>query len=105
MVRVYAAAGHLKRNRSDQELKNFGQILALSTVGVAMWDLFQSYEGRCGWCQWIGQVLMFCVVIEWRDEWSKDKRTRGDAEDGEQTAEELSELVVGEQDRGSWVTR
>jgi len=48
---------------------------------------------------------VFCVVIEWRDEWSKDKRTRGDAEDGEQTAEELSELVVGEQDRGSWVTR
>jgi len=43
---IYAAAANLKENSSDSELKNFGQILALSTIGVLLWELYKSYKGK-----------------------------------------------------------
>jgi hypothetical protein len=41
-VMIYTSAAHLKQNRSDHELKTFGQILALCTVGTSVWQLVWS---------------------------------------------------------------
>jgi hypothetical protein len=88
LIRIYVAAAHLKKSRSDRELRSFGQILALATVPVAVWDLCQSLEGGCRWCQWSAQVLMFCVEIEWYC----------NRQDREQPEVESSVLIEGKQD-------
>jgi len=37
-VTTYVTAGHLKRSSADQELRSFGQILALCTIGGSLWQ-------------------------------------------------------------------
>ncbi|KAF8253281.1 hypothetical protein K440DRAFT_679189 [Wilcoxina mikolae CBS 423.85] len=46
-VMIYAAATHLKIDKSDQELRSFGQILALCTVGASVWQLAW-FSATCG---------------------------------------------------------
>jgi len=38
ITNIYAAAANLKENSSDSELRNLGQILALSAIGVLLWE-------------------------------------------------------------------
>ncbi|KAF8244393.1 hypothetical protein K440DRAFT_609689 [Wilcoxina mikolae CBS 423.85] len=38
-ITTYLTAGHLKKSSADQELRSFGQILALCTIGGSVWQL------------------------------------------------------------------
>ncbi|KAF8542156.1 hypothetical protein BDD12DRAFT_877067 [Trichophaea hybrida] len=38
-ITTYLTAGHLKKSSADQELRSFGQILALCTIGGSLWQL------------------------------------------------------------------
>ncbi|KAF8535691.1 hypothetical protein BDD12DRAFT_912619 [Trichophaea hybrida] len=41
-IMIYTASSHMKRNASDRELRSFGQILALSTIGTSVWEIQRS---------------------------------------------------------------
>ncbi|KAF8542572.1 hypothetical protein BDD12DRAFT_824416 [Trichophaea hybrida] len=43
-INIYVAASHVKSHAADQEMKSFGQILALATVGTSIWDFYDTWK-------------------------------------------------------------